>query len=272
MPLLPGLGGIINVGGGAAGLDFSALTSLPAGRQSAVTTAAESAATTLSVSAQSIIDALAVGRGLASLLPNDGCLLASSGGAVTVQDDPVGAIRSWTGIELAVQANVSTRPVSGANGLVTDGGRLMQLSGLVVGNLEAFWVTQTAAASGIFASWAIGSGADSYLPFSDGNIYDSFGTDTRINSIGGVLGIFARGIYNPSLESGTLTLRWNGSTVASQTGLANALAATPRLFQSQSSFFYSGTSQGFALNLTTYTTAQRAAVEQFCKAYYGVSY
>ena len=258
-------------GVGVSGLNFSALTALPSGRQSAVTTAANTAAATLSVTPQSIIDALSVGRGLCSMLPNDGCLLASTGGAVTVQGDPVGAIRSWTGVELATQSNASLRPTSGADGIIGDGAKELALINLVAGNLDAVAVLDAAVNPSQNGFWHVGTAGGAWVPFSDGKIYDHMGTSTRIESSSAVSGAFNKAIYQPSLESGLLTLRWNGSTVASQSGLTNALISTPRLLNNGITG-YSGTVSAFALNTSNYSEAQRNAIREFCRNYYGVIY
>ena len=262
-------------GAAGAGLDFSALTALPSASQSAVTTAANTAAATLSVTPQSIIDALSVGRGLCSMLPNDGCLLASSGGAVTVQGDPVGAIRSWTGVELATQSNASLQPISGATALLKITDDVMSLTGLSAGPLEAC-VVMTPQALTRQGLWSVGSViSDVWVPWIDNAIYDSFGTSTRINSSSLSIGtIRSKFIYQPSFDSGTLTLRINGNTVVSQGGLTASIISTPVLFRSPQSADASEsiTLHALALNLSVYTTQQRAAIEQFCKAYYGVTY
>jgi hypothetical protein len=205
------------------------------------------------------------------MLPNDGCLLASSGGAVTVQGDPVGAIRSWTGVELATQSNASLRPSSGADGIIGDGAKNLNLINLVAGNLDAVAVLDAAVNPSQNGFWHVGTDGGAWVPFNEGKIYDHMGTSTRIQSSSVVSGAFDKGIYQPSLESGLLTLRWNGSTVASQSGLTNAIIGGPKLLNNGITG-YSGTVSAFALNTSNYSAAQRAAVREFCRNYYGVTY
>ncbi len=254
-----------------SGLNFSALTALPSGRQSAVTTAANTAAATLSVTPQSIIDALSVGRGLCSMLPGDGCLLASTGGAVTVQGDPVGAIRSWTGVELATQSNASLQPTSAAGGLYGDGSKLMLLGGLSVGSMEAVCVLDAELSNGR-GFWQTGGGGFSWTPFGDNRVYEHFGTSTRINS-GVISNSTDKSIYQPRLDGSTLTLLWNGAQIASQDGLTPFLVApSSRTLFSNGLEFYIGILSAMAFNLAVYNTGQRAAVREFCRNYYGVTY
>jgi len=258
------------------GLDFSALTALPTARQSAVTTAANAAAATLDVSAQSIIDALAAGRGLASLLPNDGCLLASSGGATTVQGDPVGAIRSWTGVELATQSNASLQPASGAAGLVGSTGKTMALGDLSAWAEGESMVTLHYQGTSHHQArlWKIGTsnghGAHPNVLASPPTILDDFGSTARSASSASN-SYLDLGIYNPSIAvGGSQIYRWNGSQIHAAT--VNVSFNSAATFLSNPTGSYVGVVSGLALNSTLYTTAQRNAVREFCRNYYGVTY
>lgn len=257
-------------------LDLSALTALPEGRQAAATAAAETAATTLSVSAQSIIDALAVGRGLASFIPNDGCLLASSGGATTVQGDPVGAIRSWTGTELATQSNASLRPTSAAAGLSTDGSKTVDLGNLSAYSAPESFIIFNNAANTIntnywYISTAAGAQRTAACPNNtNGAVLENFGADARANvgiAEGTLNGKF---IYNVGVSSGNRTHRINNDA-AIDVAITQGIATSSTLLSSPAGFF-TGNLLAFALNSTNYSTAQRNAVREFCKAYYGVTY
>jgi len=260
-----------------SGLNFSALTALPSGRQSAVTTAANAAAATLSVTPQSIIDALSVGRGLCSMLPNDGCLLASSGGAVTVQGDPVGAIRSWTGVELATQSNASLRPVSGADGLFFDNKEMSfgNLSSWTAGELAGVFDADTDGTGGS-RIWRLGNSADnSHLPQSTTQINESFGhviSRTSINESVLIPNKFKKLFYNVRAASGQFSMNIDNKdfgTFARDIGFPSdariGRSTTPDLF-------YKGTISALSLNLTLYNAAQRAAISEFCRNYYGVTY
>jgi len=267
--------GAIGVDSGA--LDFSALTALPSNRRSAVTTAANAAATTLGVSAQSIIDALAVGRGFCSMLPSDGCLLASSGGAPTTQGDPVGAVQSWAGVELATQSNTSLQPVSAVDGLFTDGSK-----NLLLGNLsnwaqgEAFSVTALATDVPDFSQsgyWTIGTSVSDHVPLREnGEIFTGFGSDARF-AVGAGFSVspFSKKIVANFQQTGTRLILNVGSTTVLDTLATVAFNASSRLLTSASTTFR-GTWYGLALNSALYTAAQRSAVREFCRNYYGVTF
>jgi len=254
-----------------AGLNFSALTALPSGRQSAVTTAANAAAATLSVTPQSIIDALSVGRGLCSMLPNDGCLLASSGGAVTVQGDPVGAIRSWTGVELATQSNASLRPVSGADGIVSDNTKWSEGStgSIDTPDKEFFCISNYVSTTNYYAfsyregdQWII-NGAQVVLTRSqgDGGLSVSKGANPNNKIIFG------------SKVGTTVTIFSNGAQTGSGTlGNSTLLATLLSFFRTATVASSAGELKQFHWVDGTFTIAQKNAVEQFCKAYYGVTY
>lgn len=276
-----GLGlGLVRSGGAGAGLNFSALTALPSGRQSAVTTAANAAAANLSVTPQSIIDDLSLGRGLASLLPNDGCLLASSGGAVTVQGDPVGAIRSWTGVELATQSNASLRPVSAAGGLYADGTRRMNFTaftgateaeGIGVLRMDNSPIAGTANDGGVL--WHLSNDIlTSAYPFSDGKVYTNFFRSTRFSSTLTRSPTNTLYIVNEQSSSSGLNSFINQVQFVAG-GSSFAVPTTPSFLSSnQDNWRLLGTVPGIALNSVLYTANQRAAVHEFCKAYYGVTY
>ena len=276
-----GLGlGLVRSG---SGLNFSALAALPSGRQSAVTTAANTAAATLSVTPQSIIDALSVGRGLCSMLPNDGCLLASSGGAVTVQGDPVGAIRSWTGVELATQSNASLRPVSAADGLFANGSNSMQL-----GNFSSWttgfaqWVGAVVASGGASESsriglWDFGTSAVNnglFLGLDRNQWFDDFGQTTRparTYSLGFAVDQIV--IYQAKVSSNISNARVNNSVgTPSNVSVTTSFNSAATLFTSQDTTFYTGISKSLLYGDFVPTTNQENAIREFCKAYYGVTY
>lgn len=269
-----------------AALNFSALTALPVGRRDAVTAAANAAAATLGVTPQSVVDALAVGRGLASLLPNDGCLLLTSGGATTVQGDPAGAIRSWTGVELATQANASLRPVSAATGLFADGTKNMSagnLSAWTAGN--AFVVSQLDGTSGGTSGfWRIGSNIttnqNDHIPFNQSSVaaahkkcYTSFGiaadraeSTLLIDPPTKKIIVFAR------QSGGNLLLRINGTDFINVPGKTPGFSSTAVILESLSTVRFTGTWSAFSMDSTLYTTAQQSAIREFCRNYYEVTY
>ena len=273
-----GLGGVRVLG---ASLNFAALTALPEERRAAVATAANEAAATLGVTPQSVVDALAVGRGLCSMLPNDGCLLASSGGAVTVQGDPVGAIRSWTGVELAAQSNASLQPVSAALGLVNSGNKIMSL-----GNLSA-WVegeglctlspTFTTALNTLWVVSGIPTGFASsreMIPnYNDSSFHISFGATTR-NIIAGQFNTVSNTpfIYNVRTGVGNSVAVINATTIMNRDVVVEFPAEGFLLNREVVDPGFAGSMQSLTLNSALYTTAQRAAVREFCRNYYGVIY
>lgn len=265
---------VVSGGGGETPLDFSALTALPVSRRSAVQAAAETAASTIGgeTTAQDVINVLAVGRGFASLLPNDGCLLASSGGATTSQGDAVGAIRSWTGVELATQSNSSLRPISAAAGVFADGTKSMSL-----GNLSTWTAGEgLAAMTPVFSNtgpisglWLIGTATNTIVFAADGRSFDSFGISVRPIVIT-VSPLLEKAIYQVRSSGGTQQA-WVNGMAGTQISQAQAFSSTATLFSDTGSRSWTSTMYAFALNSATYTSTQRTLIKQFCAAYYGIS-
>lgn len=264
---------------GSGGLNFSALTALPSGRQSAVTTAANAAAATLSVTPQSIIDALSVGRGLCSMLPNDGCLLASTGGAVTVQGDPVGAIRSWTGVELATQSNASLRPVSAAGGLFFNTKEMSfgDLSSWTAGELAGVFDADTDG-GGASRIWRLSGNSNtnnSHLPLNTTTIYDAFGQNSNVVFVDESVLIpnkFKKLFYNVRAASGQFSINVDNKDFGTSSR-SIGFPSDARIGRSTlADLFYKGTMSALSLNLTLYNVAQRAAITEFCRNYYGVTF
>ena len=275
-----GLGlGLVRSGAGA-GLNFSALTALPSGRQSAVTTAANTAAAALSVTPQSIIDALSVGRGLCSMLPNDGCLLASSGGAVTVQGDPVGAIRSWTGVEVATQSNASLRPVSAAEGLFFNNKEMSlgDLSSWTAGELTGVFDADTDG-GGASRIWRLSGNSNtnnSHLPLNTTEIFETFGQADQsaivISESVLIPDKFKKLFYNIRAASGQISINVDNKDFGTSSR-SIGFPSDARIGRSTlADLFYKGTMSALSLNLTLYNVAQRAAITEFCRNYYGVIY
>lgn len=261
-------------------LDFTALTALPSARRGAVEEAVNLASLTLGVTPQSVVDALAVGRGFASLLPSDGCLLAASGGSATVQGDPVGAIRSWTEVELASQSNASLRPVSAAAGVYADGAKHMLLGNLSAwaegesfAVIDADYTATSGTNTNVTGLWQIGANNfATALPYAaDTRFYDAFGSGTRITGIINNETVFDKSVYNVQHSANTIIGRWNGTQVLSGAANTNFMSAAT-LFRGVSANHYRGWVSAFSLNSALYTTAQRTAVQEFCRHYYGVTY
>ncbi|MBE9113945.1 hypothetical protein IQ273_31740 [Nodosilinea sp. LEGE 07298] len=256
------------------GFDFSALSALPSARRLALITAATAAASALSVSVQSVIDALAVGRGLASLLPEDGCLLASSGGAVTVQGDPVGAVRSWTGVELSVQPNASLRPASISTGISGGSGTksmfLGDLSAWTEG--EGLVVFQATSTSGF---WRVGTQTsnshEELIPWSSNRVFINFGQDQNRSLITGAMSSFAKTLYSVRAANGSRTVKFNGGADIVHSPITIGFSATAEMMSTLTQPFY-GYWSAMVLNPVVYTASERDAVREFCRNYYGPIY
>jgi hypothetical protein len=108
----------LGVGGGASGLDFSALTALPQSRESDVTTAAETTATALSITPQQVVDAL----GRANYWFDWRSSFTDTAGTVpAVQGNAIAAIKDYKSGFLLSSPNAAEQPTLGADGWVNDG-------------------------------------------------------------------------------------------------------------------------------------------------------
>ena len=288
-----GLGLRLGLGGdGVLGpaINFAALPALPEGRRAAVTASAQAAAATLGVTPQSVVDALVVGRGLASLLPNDGCLRDGSGN-LTSQGDPVAEISTWTGTRnIAVQSNASLQPVSGPLSLVAAFEKRMELGNLSAWTEgEGFLVLYPNSLNPEFSPsvpaevpWYVstatgGSDVAEVVPFYSDSLagfYLNFGASNR--SARSTSGLDQAQnppfIYNPRASAGVQTANINATQILSR-AVTVGFPTEGKLFSDNvNTRPYNGAISCLVLNPTLYTTTQRAAVREFCRIYYGVTY
>jgi hypothetical protein len=216
------------------------------------------------------------------MLPNDGCLLASSGGAVTVQGDPVGAIRSWTGVELATQSNASLRPVSAATGLFFNSKEMSlgDLSLWTAGELAGvFDADEDGHATGASRIWRLCGNLNtnnSHLPLNTTSIFECFGQADQsaivINESVLIPNKFKKLFYNIRAASGQIFMNIDNKDFGTF-DRSIGFPSDARIGRSTNAdFFYTGTISALSLNLTLYNAAQRAAISEFCRNYYGVTY
>ena len=266
----------------ATGLDFSALPNLPSERQSAVTSAAEIAATntntalSTSITAQDVIDYLAAAN-IASLLPGDGCVWQDSAGStVAGVGDPVGRIAAWNGIVLGDQSNSTDKPSLDSSGVVSiDRTTVIDftLDVATFTSAEAFVAANPAITNDGLANhqsrlWHFGSGSPiDWHPYGVGNkIYESFFLTSRQNTSGEVLALYNPFIYNPSINgSGAYTWRVNNALVRSATGTFNKTLGSPNLI-SATSQGYDGTFRMIGVSQQVNAT-QRRAIHEFINTY-----
>jgi hypothetical protein len=266
------LGGLIGGGRGASGLDFSALTALPSSAYATFTTHAETAVTaantelSTSLTAQDVIDALAVGRGFC--FPTyGGCLDASGGSVVSVGSD-VGALQTVTGIEIATQNNAVTQPTLTIDGLLSEDGDSMSLGNLSTWTEgEAFIVPDVDETGNRRSLWEIGALGNSSIPFSDNKVYDSFGGSVRLTSPV-ISGVQNASIYNPRNSANVLTANWNGTQILNGSS-PTSFSSDARLLRGSAG--YQGLVKALSLNSSLYTTNQRAMLKHFLAALFSIT-
>jgi hypothetical protein len=214
------------------------------------------------------------------MLPGDGCLLASSGGAVTVQGDPVGAIRSWTGVELATQSNASLRPVSAAGGLFFNSKEMSlgDLSSWTAGELAGVFDADTDG-GGVSRIWRLSgnsNGNNTHLPLGTTRIYEAFGQSASaavdVDESVLVPNKFKKLFYNVIAASGQVSINVDSKNLATASR-SIGFPSDARIGRSTTpDAFYKGTMSALSLNMTLYNAAQRSAISEFCRNYYEVTY
>lgn len=271
-------------GAGGGSLDFSALTALPTAQESTVTTNAELAAsdatteTGSTVTAQDVVDALAVGRGMSILLPGWGCLLDASGGSEVAQGAAVGAIRSLTDIELAAQGNASLQPASAADGVYADGTDVMSLGDLSAWAEGEMLFVRDTNFSGLDArtlgevGTATNNGWMSPVRAGDNRIFDSFGTTASNLRVTGPTTLENKGIYQTWITTtGSKVIRWQGTTLYSGGGEIVSFSSAGSIMDGIGALPDIATWSAIALNSSLYTTAQRSALKHFLKHLLSIS-
>jgi hypothetical protein len=262
----------------SGGLDFSALTALPEIAYDTFTIAAKTAATaanaelSASLTAQDVIDALTVGRGLC--FPTYGGCLDASGGSVVSTSAAAGVLRTVTGVEIATQGNASLQAPLTVNGLQFSNHQysLGNLSGWTAG--ESFCVVDAGTAR-FNAFWTVGtSGLKNMFPgdlANDGEdeILDDFGADRRRR--GPALGLRNQGIYNPRIfASGELVYDWNGASAIFAPSVTISFNSAAELGRSDGGN-WDGLLLAFALNDAPYTTNQRVMIKHFLASLFNIT-
>jgi hypothetical protein len=259
----------------ASGLNFGGVPALPSSAYSDFTTAAETAATaantelSASLTAQDVIDTLAVGRGVC-FPAYDGCLDAS-GGSVVSAGSAVGALQTVTGTEIATESNASLRPALTASGAYSDGTKSMSLGDLSAWTQgESFAVVDPDSGPSFNQLWILGTAAVGFQQHFGGANAGDFLRDSFGGNVRGAVGLTGAQanpcVYNARRSTTNTTIFYNGTQlidVASTTGFP----AGATLFTG----FFLGTCRAISLNDAPYNTNQRAMLKHFLASLFSIT-
>jgi hypothetical protein len=277
------LQGVGSSGAAASSLNFGALGNLPVGRQSAVQAAIETAvpitntAMGTSITAQDGIGYLAAAN-MASLAPGDGCAWQDeTGTTIAGSGDPLGRIEAWSGTLLATQANAPSKPSVGANGAIVGGASAYMLPPSFSGWSQAFGMAVfTRSTASAFTIWDFGSYAFSVdTPTVAGKYRDDFFGSSRGDTAHGLLNIDSRYvIYQGNFTSeGTRLMKLDGVNIIVEPSQSfSPDLSAPRWFSQSDGGGSTGTAKAIALASSSRTLPEIKFLEEFSKAYWGITY
>lgn len=108
---------------------------------------------------------------------------------------------------------------------------------------------------------AVGGSVNTHFPFTDGVIYDQFGTDTRKTTVNPTPSLTSKFIYNVVSKSGEWTSRLNGTQIFTTATNTVGWSTVPRIGQGSSSFSYDGYIFEIAVLSVERTSLERTAIE-----------
>jgi hypothetical protein len=203
----------------------------------------------------------------------DSGVQATSSGNTSIWQDASG------GGNNATQLTVANEPIWVANAL--NGRPVMQftasssqslslpnlMSGATAG--EVFVVVKATSASPSTARGLWRLGANSYYPYTDGNVYDYFGSSVQ-NEVGHpASGVAQYSLYNVSAQAGQWTARIDGVTLLNSTTNTVSFNTTP-LLGSDGSYPFDGEIAEVIVYNSVLTAAQRATVGQYLQGKYAM--
>lgn len=174
---------------------------------------------------------------------------------VAVLDPDVGVdtiAKTWTDAVHGVVFSAASSLVMDSSGLngqkrVTFGGTsATSLTGTIpaiaTGKAQAFAVGKIASGAAGGALWSISGAAFGQLfPFTDGNIYENFGTDTRYSGVAAIgTGALSFAYEVNADNAGNWVARLNGSDVSTKTDNTVAWSTSVLIGDDGSSFFLNG--------------------------------
>lgn len=254
------------------------LPNVPSDRRIAIADAATSATNGQGYSAESIIDALALASIFCSAEPASS-FQDSAGTMSATYGQPVGRRNSW-GIDTTplTQATTAKKPTLTIDGDSFDGtDDLLTRAGLTGTEAEGWLVIKTpidpptiAIKTVPWSSGNIGASGHHY-PFTDGIIYEGYGTTVRKTTVNPTTTLAQFNIYNVSSKANEFVNRLNNSTLFSTTTNTVGFSATLEIGgQSNINHFFDGWIKAYLHFSTVLTTENRTKVFRFLNYYYSV--
>lgn len=208
-------------------------------------------------------------------------LTYSSGTSISQCDDISGNARHWT------QATGSAQPtrddstlLNGKSGIRFTAASLQYfdapnfLTGFAAA--EVFVVLQAGAdpgaAVGNSGLWKYGSSAqDSHYPFTDGIVYEAFGTNTRKATVNPTPSLAVPRLYNVMTKANGYTTRLDGTQLFTTATNTVGWSTTPQFGHSVNVVYFNGWVWAFALFNAELSTQDRDAVEAYYAAKYAMT-
>lgn len=120
--------------------------------------------------------------------------------------------------------------------------------------------------------WEFGSAAQaSHYPFTDGVIYDAFGTDTRKTTVNPTPTLAAWRLYNVSSASGAWTSRLDTTQLFTTATNTVAWTTAPK-FGTSSTFFTDGDIAEILIYSSILSSADRSSLSSFLSSKYALSF
>jgi hypothetical protein len=165
---------------------------------------------------------------------------------------------------------VNGKPVYRFNGTTSTASFGDVLTGLTAA--EVFLVhkpTGTTVQGGI---WDMGGAAvTTYIPFTDGKVYDGFGSTTRATGTTPPKTLANFSIHNVSTAAGSWTARQDGTVFVTQGTNTVAWPTAPMLGQNHALNFYPGDIAEFIVYSTVLSSGDRAVVHSYLGSKYGIT-
>lgn len=112
--------------------------------------------------------------------------------------------------------------------------------------------------------WKYGSaGTDNHVPYSDGTIYDDFGSSARKTVGNPTTSLASLFLYNISSASANFTARLNGTQIFNTGTNTFGLKSAPLLGKSVGAYYYSGKFGAFIILNAVATSGQRSAIQTY---------
>lgn len=215
-------------------------------------------------------------------LAADNIVGLNDGDAVTTWSDASGNARDATQATAAKKPIYKTAIVNGEPIVRFDGSDDVLalpnfLTGFTAG--EMFVVVKIdvdpPAASGQTGCWNFGSGARSHYPFTDGTIYDHFGTDTRKTTVDPTPALTSFRLYNAISASGEWTSNLNGTQLFTTATNTVGWSTAPLVGQSSEGggdFYLDGDIAELALYSRKVTTTERDDLESYFSTKYSLGF